>query len=116
MLGFVDKVLARFNCANINKYRTSNHYLPVETGRWNRTDISERKCLLYNKNDTGEELHYLLTCPFFNDSRLQNVHRFYHSNPNILKFKQLMNTNSRPLLVRLCKFIRIIMETLKQLY
>ena len=93
-----------------------DHYLPVETGRWNRTDISERKCLLCNKNDTGDELHYLLTCHFFNDSRLQNVPRFDHNNPNILNFKQLMNTHSRPLLVRLCKFIRIIMETLKQLY
>ena len=98
------------------RYRTSIHYLPEETGRWNMTDISERKYLLCNKNDTGEELHYLLTCPFFNDSRLPNVPRLYHNNPNILKFKQLMNTNSRPLLVRLCKFIRIIMETLKQLY
>ena len=74
------------------RYRTSNHYLPEETGRWNMTDISERKYLLCNKNDTGEELHYLLTCPFFNDSRLQNVPRFYHNNPNILKFKQRMNT------------------------
>ena len=86
------------------------NYLPVENGRWNRTDISQRKCLLCNKNDTGDELHYLLTCPFF------NIPRFYHNNPNILKFKQLMNTNSHPLLVLLCKIIRSIMETLKQLY
>ena len=101
--------LSKKDYLTLVKYRTSNHYLPVETGRWNRTDISERKCLLCNKNDTGDDLHYLLTCSFFNDSRLQNVPRFDHNNPNILNFKQLMNTHSRPLLVRLCKFIRIIM-------
>lgn len=47
------------------KFRTGSHYLPVEVGRWENIDISERKCYLCNKNDIGDEMHYLLICPFF---------------------------------------------------
>ena len=28
------------------KYRTANHFLPIETMRWQGIDISERKCPL----------------------------------------------------------------------
>ena len=35
------------------KFRTSNHKLPIEVGRWNNTEISYRKCNLCQLNDTG---------------------------------------------------------------
>ena len=44
------------------RYRTANHKLPIETGRWNNTDLSERNCKLCTKNDLGDEYHYLLRC------------------------------------------------------
>ena len=44
----------------IIKLRTSNHYLPVETGRWNNTERHERKCTLCNENELGDEYHYIL--------------------------------------------------------
>ena len=41
------------------KFRSSSHKLPVEVGRWKNTIYAERKCSLCNKNDIGDEFHYL---------------------------------------------------------
>ena len=46
----------------IIKLRTSYHYLPVETGRWNNTERHERKCTLCNDNELGDEYHYIFVC------------------------------------------------------
>ena len=43
----------------IFKFRTSNHYIPIETGRWNNILVEDRICPLCNKNDIGEEFNYL---------------------------------------------------------
>ena len=40
------------------KFRTSNHYLPIQTGRWNNTPIEHRTCTFCN-NDIGDEFQYL---------------------------------------------------------
>ncbi|KAL4240926.1 hypothetical protein ACF0H5_001709 [Mactra antiquata] len=56
--------LRRPNYTYLVKFRTGNHYLPAEVGRWHNIPLSDRKCLLCNKNDIGDEMHYLLICLF----------------------------------------------------
>ena len=46
------------------KFRTSNHYLPIETGRWNNSPVDHRTCILCN-NDIEDEFHYLFTYTVF---------------------------------------------------
>jgi hypothetical protein len=99
---------------NMIKFRTGNHFFPIEIGRWEGTDISERKCSLCSLNDIGDELHYLLKCTFFDDHRKKYINRYYYRNPNIIKFKMLL-TNSSPMqLQKLCKFIKILLETIRR--
>ena len=50
---------------NLFRFRTSNHKLPVETGRWQGIPQSERKCTKCNADCIGEEMHYLLGCTYF---------------------------------------------------
>ena len=50
------------------KFRTSNHNLPVETGRWKNVPFVNRICKLCN-NDVGDEFHYLFKCPSFVNER-----------------------------------------------
>lgn len=50
-------------------FRTANHKLSIETGRWNNVDLPDRKCQLCTKNDLGDEYHYLLRCPYFKNER-----------------------------------------------
>ena len=47
------------------RFRTGNHKLPVEVGRWNNIELAERKCQLCQTSNTGDELHYILECSFF---------------------------------------------------
>ena len=77
-------------------FRTGNHRLPVETGRFAQPFFphENRKCTLCNKNDIGDEMHYLLICPFFNAKRAKYIPRKYRVQPNVIKFKNLMCATS----------------------
>lgn len=92
------------------KLRTGNHHLPVETGRWNNIDISDRKCNLCNLNDVGDELHYVLKCPFFNQNRLIYIKQYFWKRPSTLKFSQLMTSTSPKQLLNLSKFVQSILK------
>lgn len=87
-------------------FRTRNHHLPIETGRWSNTDISERKCNLCNISP-GDEFHYLMNCKSLASERKRYIKAYYFRQPNIIKFKQLMNVRNLKQLKNLCKFIKI---------
>ena len=90
------------------KYRTRNHKLPVETGSWYGIPLCERICELC-KADVGDEFHYLLKCPEFSNERKQFLRPSSYTNANILTFEKLMDTTDKAQLVKLCKFIKIIL-------
>ena len=46
-------------------FRTANHKLAVETGRWGKIDYDERICNLCSSSEIGDEYHTLLKCPTF---------------------------------------------------
>jgi hypothetical protein len=64
------KVLLPAQRLSLFHFRTGNHRLVPH---------HERKCPLCTSNDLGDEMHYLLTCPFF------NVERKYICHQNITK-------------------------------
>ena len=51
------------------KFRTANHKLPIEVGRWENIAYEDGKCYLCEKNDLDDEFHYLLICPYFQNER-----------------------------------------------
>ena len=55
----------QFFLFQIIKYRTGNHRLPVETGRWDDITLNERKCKICITDGIGDSYHYLFTCDFF---------------------------------------------------
>ncbi|MCG8113215.1 MAG: reverse transcriptase domain-containing protein [Candidatus Thiodiazotropha taylori] len=102
--------IPKFHYDKIIKFRTGNHRLPIETGRWDDTAVNERKCNLCSKNDIGDEYHYLFSCDFFMDERKQYLKPFFYVRHNILKYQALLTTNNETTLVKLSKFIDIIMK------
>ena len=92
------------------KFRLSNHRLPVETGRWENTPLDERKCVLCEKNDIGDEFHYLFVCNHFKSERKNFLMPYFYKRPNIIKFKELLSTENENLLIKLSCFIKIIMK------
>ena len=51
------------------RFRTSNHKLPIETGRYLNILRENRLCTLCLANDIGDEYHYMFICEFFKDVR-----------------------------------------------
>ena len=64
------------------KFQTGNHRFPCETGRYQGIDYSERKCTLCDNNDIGDEMHYFLICPFFQQQRAEYLPKYYYTRPN----------------------------------
>lgn len=92
-------------------FRTRNHRLPIEIGRWNSTPVHERVCHFCH-NDIGDEFHYILSCEHFKTERLNHIKVYYRKYPNVIKFKQLMNSSNVSELKHLCKFIKVITKAM----
>ena len=90
------------------KFRTTNHKLPIEIGRWNNIERSSRICHLCDSVNIGDEYHYLLECNFFREARIQHLDNYYCYRVNILKMQKLMSLEKRPKLRKLCQFIKFI--------
>ena len=103
-------IIPSYYCKRFLSFRTRNHRLPVEVGRWRSTPLQERLCT-YCTDDIGDEFHFVLVCKHFQEYRSKYIHSYYYRHPNILKFEQLMNTTKPKKLKKLCMFIDIIMKT-----
>jgi hypothetical protein len=96
-------------------FRTGNNKLPVEVGRWRNSHLpyNERKCLKCMLNDIGDEYHYLLRCPYFTIARHKYIPNYYYTQPNILKFKELMTTDSPEILRNISLFTKHIISSFR---
>ena len=81
----------------ILRFRTANHRLPAEKGRWENIPYEDRKCQVCDKNEIGDEFYYLFTCPAFANERTHLIKLYYNNRPNILKLKQLMQSRNKTL-------------------
>jgi hypothetical protein len=53
------------------KFRTCNHRLPIEIGRWQNVDRSDRISHICQTAEIGDEFHYILQCrQLHNDRKL----------------------------------------------
>ena len=62
-------ILSGPSARTMKKFRSGNHKLPIEVGRWNDTDLQERKCNLCQTSSIGDEMHYILECLFFSSTK-----------------------------------------------
>lgn len=92
------------------KFRTGNHNFPVEVLRWEGVPLSERKCLLCDRSEVGDEFHYLLCCKYFDTQRQMYIQNYYIQRPNVVRYKELMSMTSQTKLRKLSIFISIILK------
>ena len=90
------------------RFRTCNHRFPIETGRWVGVQREDRKCVLCNSGQIGDEFHYLLECKTFTQERKYFLGNYYCKHANILKFDELMNCKNVGKLRKICKFLNCI--------
>ena len=62
--GFEKYLITLPTCAAIKliRFRTQNHKLPIQKGRFENIPRNERKCTKCTDNDLGDELHYIFKC------------------------------------------------------
>ena len=104
--------LSNTKCKTLTAFRTRNHRLPVEVGRWSGIPLNERLCWLC-KAEVGDEFHYLLKCTHFKDIRPKYIKPYFTKNPNVLKFNNLMNSTNKEIIRKLTTFIDIIIKNIK---
>ena len=90
------------------RFRTVNHKLPIESGRWKNIPRENRTCNLCNSNEIGDEFHYILECTYFSEERKECIDEKFCTNINTLKFKAVMNFSKQSKLKKLCTLISII--------
>ena len=66
--------LSRNKRVDITRFRLSSHFLPIEALRYKKIIREERKCMICNLNELGDEQHYLLKC---NNAKIENTREIY---------------------------------------
>ena len=104
-------------CTLYIRYRTSNHNLPVEVGRYItpiNLERNDRKCELCNVSDIGDEYHYMLICNYFAIDRKKFIPSQFYVKPSVDKFCQLMKSQKKSLLINIAKMCKVIFEKFKE--
>ncbi len=95
---------------NLCKFRCGNHKLPISECRYQENVSDMKRCTHCDRNDQGDEFHYILVCPFLQNTRKKFVKQYYYTRPNTLKMNQLFNVQNVKQLKHLAKFVNIIMS------
>lgn len=85
------------------RFKTGNHKLLIETGRWNKIERNYRYCNLCLCNEIGNEFHQ-----FFGKFSSTIFGYFFLHRINVLKFGKLFQLIYKHKLKKLSKFIRFI--------
>ena len=90
------------------RFRTSNHRLPIEVGRYHNIERKDRVCTLCSSNDIGDEYHHLVICPYFYANRLQFIPKYVYEKPSVFKFCEFMSFKKKKVMVMIAQFCKII--------
>ena len=101
-LEFYFKILKKQDTITFCRFRTTNNYLTIETGRWRNILRENRTCNLCNCGILGDEYHYIMECSALNEERKRFLPKYYPCNENTLKFSTQMCTRKPVLLQKLC--------------
>jgi hypothetical protein len=63
-----------------------------------------------NKGVIGDEFHYLLNCPRFNEQRISYLRNYYCHHPNVLKLNDIMTKADYQVIRKLAMFCNAIQK------
>ena len=86
--------LSPFDRKIICRFRTSNHRLSIERGRYYDINRADRICELCNSDKICDEFHFVLECNTLIDIRQSFLLPYSQNHPNHIKFKNIMPDTS----------------------
>ena len=81
-------ILDEQNSLLLCKFRTTNHKLHIEKGRWNNIPRENHYYELCQKNQIGDEYHYIFECTNLSEKRDSLLPKHLIERRNIIKFKK----------------------------
>ena len=99
--------LSPYNRKLFCKFRTINHKLPIEVGRYSGRPRFTRNCDKCDMEELGDEFHFILQCPTLSDLRRTYLPIYCQNRPNIHKFESIMSSNAIPINIKLARYIRL---------
>ena len=88
------------------KFRTCNHQLAVEMGRYQDIPREDRSCTVCDSLVLGDEYHFILECPSLNLIRDKYLPKYYTRHPSAIKFGELLSTKKKKLLAKVVRYIK----------
>ena len=101
--------LSTSNRIYLSKFRCRSNFLPISKV-YKHTDTYDTKCKICDKNEIGDEFHYLFICPVFQKDRIRLLKEYYRKFPSMYKFIELMSTTNMKDLRKLAEFATIIIR------
>ena len=77
---------------------------------YKHADTYDTKCKIGDKNEIGDELHYLFICLVFQEDRNRLLKEYYRKFPSMYKFIELMFTTNMKDLREQAQFATIIIR------
>ena len=97
-------------------FRTLNHKLPIELGRFLGVERDDRNCELCRLNTLGDEYHYIFVCVYFEKQRRMFLPRGLLHKPNTVIYEKVLNSKDISVLFKLSKFCKEILATFKVIH
>ena len=97
-------------------FRSLNHKMPIEWGRYLGTQRDDRICELCRLHKIGDEFHYMLECTYFDDTRNVYLPRGLTSRPNVNVFHDIMNSRDTQTIFKVAKFSKTILKSFQEIF
>ena len=68
--------------------------------------------MIVSMNLIGDEYHYLFECNFFADQRKELLKQYFFRRPNTVKYAELFGSAKKSILLKLAKFVKVIMKSM----
>ena len=101
--------LSTSNRIYLSKFRCRSNYMPISK-EYKHTDTYDTKCKICDKNEIGDEFHYLFICPVFQEDHNRFLKEYYRKFPSMYKFIELMSTTNMKNFKKLAEFATIIIR------
>ena len=89
----------------LTRFRLSSRELHIERGRYENVPRDGRFCKCCNMSQIESVYHFLLVCPLYTELRRKFFKPYFCHWPNLIKFDQLMLSNSKHVTLSIAKFI-----------
>ena len=75
--------------------------------------MTEFVIYICDSRSLGDEFHYLFQCSYFENERKMLLPKEFISNPNIVKFHDLFNTDNYNVMFKVAKCCKIVLSVVK---